>query len=176
MRRLVLTLVCALIAVPAAVAATRSPGDGVFELNDVYGNVVIGLNQPARGAAWGQMAHGILRATDPTGPTDGTVLVSGYESRHVIPATDTTPRMVVYAGDGIHFRVTGGKYRLSFTGADINLTAVGVGVAQLTGDPKADDPGQWSKDSGAWQEVPVSTDPAAPAIVSFGTQPTTTGP
>ena len=178
MRRLVLTLLCALVAVPAAVAATTAPGDGVFELNNVYGNVSIGSPwQSARGVLWGQMDDGQITAVDPTGPADGTVLVSGWEDRQVIQATDTAPKMTVYSGKGLHFRVTGGKYRITFTGDNINLTAVGVGVARLVGDPKADDPGTYSVDSGPWVDVPTLDELSSTSLkVTFGTQPTTTGP
>ncbi len=176
MRPLLLTLLCSLVAVPAALAAPRATGDGVLELQAVYGSVQIGSAAvPAKGTAWGQMDGGTLKVVDPTGPTDGIVMVSGYDTKVTTAATDTTPRLVTYKGHNLHFRVTGGKYRLFFNGAGIDLTAVGVGVATLKGDSKAVDPGSYAVDSGDWLPVPLAGDPTA-SPVPFGTQPATPSP
>jgi hypothetical protein len=162
MRRLYLTLLVCLVAVPAAYAAVRTPGDGVLELRNVAATVVV---NGARGTLWGQMDKGKLVVTDPL-PGDGQIYVSGWEQRRP-GATDQT---WVYSGVDLHFRVTGGKYRLVFKGVGIDFTAVGVGSAQLTGDFLADDPGSYAVDGGKW--VPV---PYALRVVQFGTQPTTVG-
>jgi hypothetical protein len=176
MRRLLFTLLCGLVVVPAAVASVRAAGDGVFELNDVNGRVAIGsVAQPAKGVLWGQMDKGTLKTVDPV-IVDGQVLVSGYDTKTPIPATDTAPKMTVYTGENMHFRVTGGKYSLVFNGSGIDLTAVGVGVATLSGSTTADDPGTYAVDSGDWQPVPLSTDPTQPVKVSFPAQPVTSSP
>ena len=59
MRRLCLTLLCGLVAVPAAVAATHATGDGVLEIDSATGTIVI---TGIRGTAWGQMGKGKMPA------------------------------------------------------------------------------------------------------------------
>ncbi len=170
MRRFLVILLCSLTAVPMAVAASRATGDGVLELKSAYGSVAIGKEgQPARGALWGQMDKGRLTVVDPT-PTDGQIFVSGWENREVKQTPDTgLPSVVVYSGTNLHFRVTGGKYRLYFNGSGIDLTAVGVGVAYLYGSDTVVDPGYYAVDSGDWLSMPV--DPPKPLPVPFGAQP-----
>lgn len=171
MRRLVLTLLCGLIVVPAALASSRATGDGVLELNAVYGFVQIGtVPHPAKGALWGQMDHGYLKVVDPV-VGDGQIYVSGWETRRL---TDDDPKTVVYTGRDLHFRVTGGEYKLVFVGSGIDLTAVGTGVAQLAGDPAAADAGSYALDSGKWTPVPVFIIPKQTKAVPFGDQSAST--
>jgi hypothetical protein len=161
MRRLCLTLLCGLVAVPVAVAASDATGDGVLELQAATGTIVL---TGSRGIAWGQMDKGKLTVTDPL-INDGAVYVSGAT---VTPGK--TDGVTVYTGRDIHFRVTGGKYKLSFRGlsADgpavgVDLTAVGVGSVQLTGDPSATNTGKYAVDnSDKWNSVPVW-----PTVVKF---------
>jgi hypothetical protein len=172
--RLLITLLGCLILAPAALAAGRATGDGVLELKSVDGGVSIGApGQPAKGVLWGQMDRGRLTIVDPiTG--DGQIVVSGWDTRSIKDPTtaDGTPRVVVYTGVDLHFRVTGGKYRLKFTGSGVDLTAVGVGVAYLSGDPDASDAGFYAVDSGKWLPVPVLTQKVpTPKAVPFGDQP-----
>ena len=75
MRRLCLTLLCGLVAVPAALAASYATGDGVLELSNVTGNVAV---TGSRGTVWGQMSKGKLVVTDPVAG-DGVIYVSGAE-------------------------------------------------------------------------------------------------
>jgi hypothetical protein len=156
MRRLCLTLLCGLVAVPAAVAASHATGDGVLEIQSATGTITL---TGSRGTVWGQMDKGKLIATDPV-VGDGSIYVSN--------ATVTPGRlegMTVYTGKNIHFRVTGGRYKLSFRGP----TAVGVGTVQLTGDAFATDTGKYAVDSGKWNTVPVWT-----ISKQFGVQPAQT--
>jgi hypothetical protein len=164
MRRLCLTLLCGLVAVPAALASTRASGDGVLELKDAAGTVVLA---GSRGIVWGQIDSGKLTVTDPL-PGDGGVFVSGAET---VRSTDT---VTSYSGKNLRFRVTGGKYKLVFRGAvaglpatGIDLTAVGVGTAQLTGDAFVDS-GDYALDNGKWTPLTV-----LPRSVRFGVQPVT---
>lgn len=173
MRRLVFTLLCGLVAVPAALASSRATGDGVLELKAVYGYVQIGtIAQPAKGALWGQMDHGVLKVVDPV-VGDGQIYVSGWETKTV---KDDDPKITVYSGHDLHFRVTGGKYKLVFVGSGIDLTAVGAGVAQLDGDASALDAGSYAVDSGKWKPVPVLLGPKQTWSVPFGDQSAPSSP
>jgi len=165
MRRLCLTLLCGLVAVPVAVAASHATGDGVLELQGATGTVVL---TGSRGIVWGQMGKGRLVVTDPVAG-DGAIYVSGADT--ATPGKNET--VTVYTGRNIHFRVTGGKYKLIFRGptpdlsaVGVDLTAVGVGSVQLTGDAFATDTGKFAVDSGKWNTVPVWS-----ASVKFGVQP-----
>ncbi len=166
MRRLCLILLCGLVAVaaPAALADATATGDGVLELKKVVGAVVVSGN---RGTLWGQMDKGRLVVNDPI-VGDGQVLVSGFEFKRAGVIDGTT----VYGGTDIRFRVTGGRYRLSLKGNGIDLTAVGVGTAQLSGDLLAEDTGDYALDSGKW--VPIPYFPVT-RLVQFGLQPTAAG-
>jgi hypothetical protein len=157
MRRFCLTLLCFLVAVPAALAAADATGDGVLELSAATGTVVL---NGTRGTIWGQMDKGRLVVTDPLAG-DGAVYVSGGK---VTPGV--AENVTVYQGRDLHFRVTGGKVKLWFKGSGLDLTAVGVGSVQLIGDAFTDDTGKYSVDSGKWNPVPVY-----PTLVNFGVQP-----
>ncbi len=173
MRRLWLILLCALVAAPAALASAHATGDGVLELRSVDGTVLIGTNpRPAYGALWGQMNNGTLKVTDPD-PTDGAIFVSGADKKPVVTETPAG-RVTTYIGKNLTFRVTGGTYRLLFSGSGIDLTAVGVGIAYLNGDINADDAGDYAVDGGKWQAVPTfKTSKLAEALaVPFGNQAT----
>jgi hypothetical protein len=176
MRRVLVILVCALAVVPTAFAAARATGDGVLELRAVSGTVGIGKEgQLARGVLWGQMDKGRLVVVDPIGD-GGQAYVSGWDTRSVLNrALDGTPTVTAYTGTDIHFRITGGKYRLSFSGSGIDLTAIGVGVAYLAGDYLAADGGDYAVDSKKWIPVPVYVAPPQKSLaVPFGIQPTQT--
>lgn len=164
MRRLALILLVATAVLPAAALAERSAaGDGVFELKAVNGVVIL----TGKGVLWGQMDKGLMRVTDPD-PTDGAQpLVSGAE--HTRPAGENA---TVYSGTNIHFRFTGsGKYTIRFKGTGIDLTAIGVGAADMTGDPLALDRGSYALNGGKWQPVALIE-----RVVPYGVQPPSTLP
>jgi hypothetical protein len=168
MRRILVTLLCALAAVPAALAGSNAAGDGVLELKGVYGKVTIGKEiQPARGLLWGQMDSGRLTVEDPI-PGDGRIFVSGWDTKSTTPASpiDGTLAQTTYTGTNIHFRITGGKYRLIFKGAGIDLTAIGSGAAILNASEAAFDAGYYAVDSGDWTPAPLNIVKTVP----FGTQ------
>ena len=157
MRRFLVILVCSLAAVPAALAGSTASSDGVLELRAIYGKVTIGKPlQPARGLLWGQMDNGKLIVQDPI-LGDGKILVTGWDTRVFTPASDIdgTPAQSAYTGTNIHFRVTGGKYRLIFRGSGIDLTAIGAGVASLDASENAIDAGDYAVDSGDWLPAPL---------------------
>jgi hypothetical protein len=140
----------------------------VLELKAVYGKVTIGKPlQPARGLLWGQMDSGKLTVQDPV-LGDGKILVTGWDTRDFAPATldGTTPAQTTYTGTNIHFRVTGGKYRLIFKGSGIDLTAIGAGLALINASETALDAGYFAVNSGDWTPAPLFTVKSVP----FGTQ------
>jgi hypothetical protein len=164
MRRLVFTLLCSLLVIPAvALASPRAAGDGVLELQNVDGMVSIGTyKQPAKGAVWGQMDSGKLIVYDPVAG-DGTVFVTGWDTKRTV-TLDNYPDATMYTGANVHFRVTGGRYRLYFPAAKgIDLTAVGTGTAYLNGDATEDSAGYYAVDSGKQFAVPQ-----LPSVSSFG--------
>lgn len=165
--RITLAVLCSLLVVPAAFAATRATGDGVFELNNVNAQRVVITGN--RGAIWGQIDRGTLKVTD-LNPDDGLApQVSGAEAMYYAPYPDTS---VTYIGKNIHFRFSGAKYRFVITNATgVDVTAVGVGKAALTGDPDAFDTGYYAIDDGKWTSVPL-----LPKTVYFGVQPVITSP
>ena len=172
MRRLLFTLLAlAVVAPTAAYAAHKAVGDGVLELKAVYGAVVVGTyKEPATGVLWGQMDKGRLTIVDPVAG-DGSIFVTGWDKPPKVidpTATDGTPRVVVYQGTNLRFRVSGGKYRLVFNGSGIDLTAVGMGTAFLNGDVDALDAGYYAVDSGKWLPVPVYVSPKSALKVPFG--------
>jgi hypothetical protein len=160
MRRLSLILLCALIAAPAALAAAHSTGDGVLELKDVNASKLT-ING-VRGVIWGQLDFGTLKVTDPNPDDNLVALVSGAERTR----TTDDPGVTIYSGKNIHFRFTGGKYRFALIGSGIDLTAVGVGQAYVTGDPYAADDGDYAVDGTKWQSVPLLK-----KTLLFGQQP-----
>jgi hypothetical protein len=161
MRRLSVTVLLALVVLPAAALAARStPGDGVFELRAGSGTFVLG----GRGVLWGQMDKGLMRVTTVDTSGSGQLLVSGAD--HTRETDD--PNVTIYSGTNLHFKVTGGKYRIRFKGVGIDLTAIGVGLADMAGTPLLVDSGDYALDSGKWAPVPLLE-----KLVSFGVQPAT---
>lgn len=162
MRRLAFIFVLAAVAVPAAaVAADRSAGDGAFELRAANGTLIL----TGKGVLWGQLDNGSLRVTDPVNSLAPPLLVSGAE--HTRPVGEN---VTVYWGTNLTFRETGGKYRIRFKGSGLDLTAIGSGTADLTGDPTTATDGSYALDSGKWQPVPLLE-----KVVTYGTPtPTTT--
>ncbi len=161
MRRLSFILLLALLALPAAALAARADkGDGVFELKGANGVFIL----TGRGVVLGQMDKGTVRVQD-ISPNDGQQpLVSAEHSK---PTDD--PTATLYWGNDTHFKVTGGKYKLRFKGSGIDLTAIGVGSADVTGNALSLDTGTWSLDGGKWSSVPY-----VDRVIPYGIQPTTT--
>lgn len=166
MRRLPLILLVSLLAVPAAAFAARADkGDGVFELKQAYGTFLLS----GRGVLLAQVGKGVVRVQDMTPNDSQQPAVSGAD--HTRPTDD--PNVTLYTGSSIHVRVTGGRYKIRFKGSGINLTAIGVGIADIAASPTAFDTGNFSLDGGKWSSVPFTE-----KIVPYGAQPVapTTGP
>jgi hypothetical protein len=166
MRRLSFILLVSVLALPAAAFAARADkGDGVFELKAGSGTFTLS----GRGVLLAQVGKGIVRVQDMT-PNDGQQpAVSGADHTH--PTDD--PNVTLYIGSTIHVRVTGGKYKIRFKGSGINLTAIGVGNADIVASPTAFDTGNFSLDGGKWVSVPFGE-----KVIPYGAQPIapTTGP
>jgi hypothetical protein len=165
--RLPLVLLCSLLVVPAAFAASRANGDGVFELNSVNAQRVVIAG--TRGAIWGQIDKGTLRVTDLNADDSLFPQVSGAEQ---VIWSPFDPTVTTYIGKNIHFRFSGAKYRFTITqSTGVDVTAVGVGQAWLVGDPDALDTGYYAIDDGKWTSVPLLK-----KAVTFGVQPVVAGP
>jgi hypothetical protein len=162
--RLPLLLLCGLLLAPAAFAAEHATGDGVLELKAVNATRV--SIQGSKGAIWGQLDKGSLRVFDPNPDDNLVALVSGAEQVH----TTLDPGVTIYSGTNIHFRFSGGRYGFSIAGSGIDVTAVGVGKAWLTGAGSFDD-GDYAIDDDKWQPVPLLK-----KLVTFGVQPIVTTP
>jgi hypothetical protein len=162
MRRLSLIVLAFLVVVPSAFAVVGAVGDGLLELRAVDGTVLLS----GKGVVWGQMDKGKLVVNDPV-VGDYNPFVSGYERKVAGPCDTCT----TYSGRDIHFRATGGKYRMYFDGSGIDLSAVGVGTATLTGNVMVDDAGDYALNGGKWTPVPWLK-----FAVPFGVQPTPVGP
>jgi hypothetical protein len=154
-----------LLVAPAAFAATRANGDGVFELNNVNAQRVVITG--TRGAIWGQIDKGKLVVTDLNLDDTATPQVSGADQVQ----WTLDPSVTIYSGKNIHFRFSGARYKFVIVGAGIDVTAVGVGQASLTGDPDAFDTGSYAIDDGKWTSVPLLK-----KSVTFGVQPVVAGP
>jgi hypothetical protein len=158
MRRLSLTLLVVVAVLPAtALAARVATGDGVFELRDANGTFVLS----GRGVIWGQMDKGVMRVTalDP----GQQLAVSGADKPPVKAADD--PNTTIYQGTNLHFRASSGKYRIRFRGTSVDLTAIGIGNAFLSGSTSSLDPGDYALDGGKW--LPIAWEDKS---VPFGTQ------
>jgi hypothetical protein len=110
------------------------------------------------------MDRGIMRVLDPV-QGDGQILVSGWENKSSLINADGL-KVNVYSGRDLHFRVTGGTYKLWFRGAGIDLTTVGIGVAYLDGDENAVDAGDYAVNSGKWVSMPLYR--LTPLPIAFG--------
>jgi hypothetical protein len=162
--RLPLLLLCGLLLAPAAFATEHATGDGVLELKGVNATRV--SIQGSRGAIWGQLDKGSLRVFDPNPDDNLVALVSGAEQVR----TTLDPGVTIYSGTNIHFRFSGARYGFTISGLGIDVTAVGLGRAWLTGAGSFDD-GDYAIDDGKWQPVPLLK-----KLVTFGVQPVVTTP
>ncbi len=158
MRRFSFILFVLLVTAPVAVAAKRAAGDGTFAVRAGSGKIVV----TGRGTIFGQLGNGKLTITDPNPDDNIDALVSGAERTR--PVNDN---ITVYYGKNIRFRFVGGRYTITVNGVGIDLSAVGKGSAQITGDPHAIDAGDYSMNGAKWLPLPT----LAPTTASFPTGP-----
>jgi len=165
MRALVLFLCATVAAVAlAGVSAAQTPETGVLSVERARGNVLIEL----RGSLLGRLGSGTLRVTDLTPRDRFDPIVSGRK----VASTRLGPRTVVYRGQGLRFRMVGGRYRIAVRGSGVSVSAVGRGWVVLDGDPRLpfDDIGVYSLEEGVDCEldpelcIPLPVEPERFAI------------
>jgi hypothetical protein len=129
--RTLFLLACSIIA-SAAIAASAlaaDPPNGVLSVDRGHGSVTLEI----RGVVLGRVASGSVRVTDNT-PRDRFV---EYVSGKDWTAERVGPRTVVYKGQGLRFRMVGGRYRIVVRGSGIALSAHGRGAVTLDGERRA---------------------------------------
>lgn len=141
MRSLIL-FVCAIASAVAltglAVAAT--PDTGELSLERGRGSALLDI----RGVALGRLTTGTLRVTDLTPRDRFTPAVTGRK----LTSERLGARTFLYRGQGIRFKMLGGRYRIAIRGSGMSVSAVGNGNLVLDGDPRwlGDDVGVFSLD------------------------------
>ena len=142
MRRFLLipVLLLALAAPAAALAVSRSSGDGTFSIRNANGTYVI----TGKGAVIGQLDKGWVRIVDPSSTDGSGPIVSGAE--HARPISDTTS---LYSGTDVTFRMIGGTFTIRVSGQGIDFSFVGRGKVTLSVvDSVASADGRMSTDGG----------------------------
>jgi hypothetical protein len=132
MRTLVFLACLLAVAVVAASAGAADPVPGSLSVDQGRGVVTLDL----RGVVLGRLGSGTLRVTDVTPRDPFGEFVTG---RNPILEERIAPRTVLYRGQGLRFRMLGGRYRVRVVGTGIDVSAVGRGVVSLDGERKADE-------------------------------------
>ena len=166
MRRLALILLVALLALPAAALAARSDkGFGAFELKSASGTFIV----KGDGVLLGQMDKGTLRVQTLTSADAADPAVSSPSSGPALRTRETSDlSATIYTGTNIHFRVTTGRYAITFHGSGLDLTAVGVGTATMTASSVVANIGEYTLDGTKWLAVPI-----VKTVVPYGVKTTT---
>jgi hypothetical protein len=126
------------LSLPVAGGAAPSAGDGTLSVDGGRGKVTI----DARGAVIGRLGSGTVTIWDLT-PEDANLPVVWGDDFPVRLVGETGVR---YSGNGMRFRVIGGRYRIMVSGRDIDLSAVGKGWASVRAEEAILDPGVYSID------------------------------
>jgi hypothetical protein len=159
MRRLLLTLLVALLVLPAAaLAGSLAPGDGTLVVQEANGKITV----TGRGTIWGRLDRGTLLVVDYNRNDSLEPQVNGAE-KSVPTGVDGKWQ---YWGDNIRFRFFGGPYKLVFSGASgVDLSAVGRGTVTLVGQGPSfmDDYGDYSVNGSKFQPLTL-----LPVSVAFG--------
>jgi hypothetical protein len=128
MRTLVI-LACSILAAASAAVASAADPNGVLSVDEGRGAVTLEI----RGVVLGRLANGTIRVTDLT-PRDRFVEV--VTGRKMVEPERVGPRTVVYRGQGLRFRMWGGRYRIVVRGTGIVVSAHGRGAVTLDGEPR----------------------------------------
>jgi hypothetical protein len=154
MRKLIL-FVCSLAAaaVVAASAGAADPNSGVLSVERGRGAVLLEV----RGSVLGRLANGTLRVTDQTPRDRFEAMVVGRK----MTEERIGPRTVVYRGQGLSFRMVGGRYRIGVRGNGISLSAAVRGSVTLDGEPRVagEDVGVYSIDGTDCGLLPLDCTP-----------------
>jgi hypothetical protein len=157
-RRTLILLACAALAVPAAALAASQLGEGTLSVEDGRGKVSL----EARGGVIGRVAAGTVTIYDLT-PTDA--------NDPVVFGDDRSPKFVgdigiQYGGLGMRFRISGGRWRIVVQGRGIDLSAVGKGSGKIQSDGEAG-PGIYSLDGADCRRTPESCKPLPEILKLF---------
>jgi hypothetical protein len=131
MRKL-LVLACSLAvaAVLTVSAGAADPTTGVLSIDQGRGAVTLDV----RGVVLGRLGNGSIRVTDHTPRDPFTEIVRGkYLEERV------GPRTVVYRGQGLRFRMVGGRFRIVIRGSGITVSANARGFVTLDGERRSFD-------------------------------------
>lgn len=154
-RRLLLTLLAALFAAPAALAAPGlGPNDGTLSVRNGDGAVALNM----RGAAIGRVGSGTLEVETPVSGSCEDLDVWGPESMRERAFEVTKDGLDVqvcrFAGRNIRFRLIGGRQVVRIKGAsDVDLSAVGIGYFFLDGADTRPN-GTFSQNGGPYRPLP----------------------
>jgi hypothetical protein len=155
MRKL-LILACSLAAAALCVGAAgaQDPDVGVLSVERGKGLVVLDL----RGSTLGRLGNGALTVTDMTPRDKYTAIVTG---RKLTSVRQVGPRTMRYRGQGLRFRMLGGRYRIVVRGTGMAISAVGRGVVSLDADRLSplEDVGVYSIDGADCSLEPLSCAP-----------------
>ena len=146
MRRLLaIVMLAGILTIPAvATASTSDATDGTLSVRNGVGKVWIG----ARGVVIGRFDSGSLRIVDPADGDPLDVQVWGAEQHAAI--SETTD---VYSGTNVRFRIVG-RFRVTVTGSDVDLSAVGTGKFGLRGNDSDGPDGVFWRNDGPRRSLP----------------------
>jgi hypothetical protein len=165
--RLLTTLACSITAAIAlaVTAAAADPDVGVLSVEQGKGVVMLDI----RGSVLGRLASGSLRVTDLTPRDRYNGLVVG---RKLTPER-VAPKVMLYRGQGLRFRMVGGGYRIVVRGAGIDLSAVGRGAVSLQGERKlpGEDAGVYALDGVDCELEPERCTPLPDVLERFVLEP-----
>jgi hypothetical protein len=158
MQRLCLTLLVTLLVLPAAaLAGAKGGGDGTLVVRDANATKI---DVMGRGTIFGHVSKGTLKVTDYNIEDARDPEVNGATKSWPVNASGTT---WFYQGKDVRFRFFGGRYKIVLTGAGIDVSAVGRGLAMLAGQGTSDD-GDFAVNGGKFQPLEF-----LPTTAKFGT-------
>jgi hypothetical protein len=129
MRKLIL-FACAVVTVAALTLSSGASGQkpGVLSVDQGRGIVILDV----RGVVLGRLTSGTLRVTDQTPRDRFEEIVNG----RIVEAEYLGPKTTIYRGQGLRFRMVGGRFRIIVRGSGIAISAMGRGSVQLDGEPR----------------------------------------